>query len=63
MRSGTISLNPRAGRELVDVLVLPETQEVELRDWKSYDTCVTAGYDAAQRALTHLQPESLPTGH
>lgn len=55
MRSGTLNVNPKAGRELVDVLVLPETQQVELRDWKAYDTCVEAGYTAAQAALSGRQ--------
>ncbi|MEO0550166.1 MAG: patatin-like phospholipase family protein [Pseudomonadota bacterium] len=51
MRSGTISVNPNAGRELVDVLVLPELKDIELRDWKAYDACVEAGYVAAKAAL------------
>lgn len=51
MRSGTISVNPNAGRELVDALVLPELQDVELRDWEAYDVTVEAGYNAAIKAL------------
>lgn len=51
MRSATVSVNPNAGRELVDVLVLPELQDVELRDWKAYDQAVEAGYQAAMTAL------------
>lgn len=51
MRSGTISVNPNAGRELVDVLVLPELKDIELRDWKAYDEAVEAGYLAAMTAL------------
>ena len=51
MRSGTVSVNPNAGRELVDVLVLPELEDIELRDWKAYDQAVEAGYQAAQTAL------------
>ncbi|MEL6824607.1 MAG: patatin-like phospholipase family protein [Pseudomonadota bacterium] len=51
MRSGTVSVNPNAGRELVDVLVLPELKDVELRDWKAYDEAVEAGYSAAMTAL------------
>lgn len=53
MRSGTVSVNPNAGRELVDVLVLPELKDIELRDWKAYDLAVEAGYAAAQKALEH----------
>jgi NTE family protein len=51
MRSGTVSVNPNAGRELVDVLVLPELKDIELRDWKAYDAAVEAGYMAAMTAL------------
>ncbi len=51
MRSGTVSVNPNAGRELVDVLVLPELKNIELRDWKAYDEAVEAGYLAAMTAL------------
>ncbi|MEO1642465.1 MAG: patatin-like phospholipase family protein, partial [Pseudomonadota bacterium] len=51
MRSATISVNPNAGRELVDVLVLPELKDIELRDWKAYDATVQAGYDAAMAVL------------
>lgn len=53
MRSGTVSVNPNAGRELVDVLVLPELKDVEIRDWKAYDKSVEAGYTAAKKALQH----------
>jgi len=51
MRSATVSVNPNAGRELVDVLILPELKDVELRDWKAYDQAVEAGYQAAMTAL------------
>ena len=51
MRSATVSVNPTSGRELVDVLVLPELQDIELRDWKAYDKAVEAGYTAALNAL------------
>jgi NTE family protein len=53
MRSATVSVNPNAGRELVDVLILPELKDVELRDWKAYDQAVEAGYQAAMTALKH----------
>lgn len=51
MRSATVSVNPNAGRELVDVLILPELKNIELRDWKAYDEAVEAGYRAAKLAL------------
>ena len=52
MRSGTVSVDPNAGREHVDVLVLPELENIELRDWKAYDASVEAGYRAACEALS-----------
>lgn len=51
MRSATVSVNPTAGRELVDALILPELVDIELRDWKAYDRAVDAGYRAAMTAL------------
>lgn len=51
MRSATLSVNPTAGRELVDVLVLPDLRDIELRDWEAYDDAVEAGYRAAQHAI------------
>lgn len=44
-------MNPNAGRELVDILVLPQLKDIELRDWKAYDEAVEAGYQAAMVAL------------
>ncbi len=58
MRSATVSVNPTSGRDLVDVLVLPELGNIELRDWKAYDDAVKAGYDAA---VTALAEGALPT--
>lgn len=51
MRTATLNVNPSAGRELADMLVLPQLTDVELRDWKAYDTCVEAGYTAAIKAI------------
>ncbi len=51
MRSATVSVNPNSGRELVDALVLPELEDIELRDWKAYDQAVEAGYAAGIAAL------------
>ncbi len=51
MRSATVTVNPNAGRELVDVLVVPELEDIELRDWKAYDQAVEAGYAAGIAAL------------
>lgn len=59
MRSATLSYNPIASRELVDVLILPELKDVELRDWKAYDIAVEAGYIAAKEALAKTDLKTL----
>ena len=51
MRSATLHTDPNEGRDLADLLVLPELEDVELRDWKAYDRAVAAGYEAAIKAL------------
>lgn len=51
MRAATVNINPRLGHEHADVLVLPELEDVTLRDWKAYDQTVEAGYEAAKTAL------------
>ncbi|WP_084398216.1 patatin-like phospholipase family protein [Henriciella aquimarina] len=51
MRSATVSVNPNAGRELADVLILPEMRDIELRDWEAYEEAVQAGYEAAKTAI------------
>lgn len=51
MRAATVSTTPTEGRSLTDVMILPELDDVELRDWKAYDQAVEAGYDAAVKAL------------
>lgn len=52
MRAATISVNPLAHRGLTDVLVTPHLEGIELRDWKSYDAAVEAGYTAMVQALS-----------
>ncbi len=52
MRAATISVNPLAHRGLTDVLVTPHLEGIELRDWKSYDAAVEAGYTAMVDALS-----------
>jgi len=51
MRAATVSVDPSAGRELADVCVVPELNNIELRDWTCYDGAVEAGYEAALEAL------------
>ena len=51
MRVATIRANTQFGRDITDVLILPELTETELRDWENYDQTVEAGYSAALAAL------------
>ncbi len=51
MRSATIRANTQFGRDITDVLILPELAETELRDWENYDVSVESGYQAALLAL------------
>jgi NTE family protein len=56
IRSATV----RAGAELVqshqatDVLVQPDVDEIEIRDWKAFDRAVEIGYRATLQALDGL---------
>ena len=51
MRAATIRANTQFGRNITDVLILPELAETELRDWENYEVTVEAGYQAALLAL------------
>lgn len=51
MRSATIRNDPTSGRNLADMMVLPDLPGIELRDWTAYDAAVEAGYVAAKAAL------------
>lgn len=56
IRSATV----RGGAELAqshavtDVLILPEVDNIEIRDWKAFEPGVSAGYNAAIQALDSL---------
>jgi len=43
-----------ANREATDVLVLPDMDEVEIRDWKAFDVAAEAGHKATALALAKL---------
>jgi NTE family protein len=61
MRAGTISGDMRA-REAVRHLSLfiePVMPEVGLRDWKSFESAIAAGYEAASRALENADMSEL----
>lgn len=51
MKTATISVNPNAGRELANILVLPELPELDLRDWESYDETIQVGYESTLDAI------------
>jgi NTE family protein len=51
MRTATIGINPWANRSETDMLILPELGDIDLRDWKSYDQVVAAGYQATAQGL------------
>ena len=51
MRAATIRADTQFGRDITDVLILPELAETELRDWENYEATVESGYQAALLAL------------
>lgn len=51
MRAATIRDDRLTPRDKADIIILPELPDIELRDWKAYDTSVEAGYKAAMEAL------------
>jgi NTE family protein len=54
MRVATIGINTREHRELTDLLIVPELEGIELRDWKKYDAAVEEGYMLMREALAGL---------
>ncbi len=55
MRAATVSINPNAHRGLTDILIAPELEGIELRDWRDYDRAVQTGYDEMTKALAELK--------
>ncbi len=51
MRTATLSVNPNAGRELADMVILPDLEETDLRDWENYEAVVEAGYVKTKDAI------------
>lgn len=51
MRSATLTHNIHGDPAAADLVIAPEIQGVELRDWRLYDTAVEAGYEATKAAL------------
>lgn len=59
MRAATVRNDPRLGRDLADVMILPDLPGIELRDWTAYDDAVEAGYVAAKAALETTEMAAL----
>jgi NTE family protein len=59
MRSATImsARENEAAKLACDVYVQPDVAGVEIRDWRAFETAVSAGYEAGRRALERLEPE------
>jgi NTE family protein len=56
MRAATVSTGRdlAAARAACDLLIQPNVEGIDIRDWKAYDPAVRAGYEAAQQALAAL---------
>lgn len=52
----TTAREQAASREATDLLILPQVESIELRDWRAFDAGVAAGYDAAAAALKDAGP-------
>ncbi|RYF91078.1 MAG: cyclic nucleotide-binding protein, partial [Caulobacteraceae bacterium] len=57
MRAATLSTNREvlAARDATDVLVLPNVDHIDIRDWKAFEDAAGAGYTATQAVLATLQ--------
>jgi NTE family protein len=51
MHTATLTVDPWMGRDGADLLIIPEMPDVDLRDWKEFDSAVAAGYEATVAAL------------
>ena len=56
MRAATITTDAELDRSRADtdLLILPQPEGMDIRDWKAYDVPVAAGYAAANEALATL---------
>jgi len=57
MRAATVTAGRdlAAARQATDVLILPEVDDIEIRDWKAYDPAVREGHKATVAALAALR--------
>ena len=60
MHTATLTVDPWMGRDAADILITPEMADVDLRDWKKFDSAVTAGYEAAVAALKRRAEDAVP---
>jgi NTE family protein len=51
IRAATVNIKPWHGRDSVDLLIVPDLKEIELRNWKSFDQAIVSGYEAAAAAI------------
>lgn len=56
MRSATIAATPelRAAKEAADLYVMPDVDDIEIRNWRAFDRAVDAGEAAMTQALKEL---------
>jgi NTE family protein len=56
MRAATLTSDAdvETSRKATDLLIQPEPEGMDIRDWKAYDIPVRAGYEAARAALDDL---------
>lgn len=57
IRSATLTTKAElmAAREATDILIIPNPDGVEIRDWKAYDKAVENGWKAAKEALAKVE--------
>ena len=57
IRSATLTTKSElmAAREASDILIIPNPDGVEIRDWKAYDKAVENGWKAAREALAKVE--------
>jgi NTE family protein len=58
MHTATLTVDPWMGRDGADLLITPEMADVDLRDWKKFDSAVAAGYEATVAALRRRAEEA-----
>jgi NTE family protein len=57
MRSATLTTKAeiQVARSATDLLIIPNPQKVEIRDWKAYTEAVECGYETTVQALDKLE--------